>query len=255
MSILSENIRYLRAQKKYSQQKVADDLIITRARYSKYEDDASDPPLDILQRIAHYFHISIDILLSVDLRKIPMTELMTLSDNRILLPITVDRNGENFIEIIPHKAQAGYLTGYSDPEFIENLQHLSLPFLGSGKYRAFPVAGDSMPPHKQGSYIVGQYIENLGEVRDGRTYILLTKNEGIVYKRLNKNGKNSLMLHSDNTFYAPYQIKASEILEIWEYACSIATEEFQPDDLSPENLRTMFLELRRDLQEVKKKMG
>ena len=112
-----------------------------------------------------------------------------------------------------------------------------------------------MPPHKQGSFIVGQYIENLGEVRDGRTYILLTKNEGIVYKRLNKNGENSLMLHSDNTFYAPYQIKASEILEIWEYACSIATEEFQPDDLSPENLRTMFLELKRDLQEVKQKMG
>jgi hypothetical protein len=35
-----------------------------------------------------------------------------------------------------------------------------------------------------------------------------------VYKRLNKNGKNALMLHSDNTIYLPYEIKASEILEI-----------------------------------------
>jgi hypothetical protein len=26
------------------------------------------------------------------------------------------------------------------------------------------------------------------------------------------------MLHSDNTIYLPYEIKASEILEIWEYA-------------------------------------
>jgi hypothetical protein len=25
------------------------------------------------------------------------------------------------------------------------------------------------------------------------------------------------MLHSDNTIYLPYEIKASEILEIWEY--------------------------------------
>jgi hypothetical protein len=35
----------------------------------------------------------------------------------------------------------------------------------------------------------------------------------------------------------PYEIKASEILEIWEYACSIATNEFTPDDLSAESLR------------------
>jgi hypothetical protein len=55
---------------------------------------------------------------------------------------------------------------------------------------------------------------------------VITKSQGIVYKRLNKNGRNALMLHSDNTIYLPYEIKASEILEIWEYACSIATNEF-----------------------------
>jgi hypothetical protein len=79
-----------------------------------------------------------------------------------------------------------------------------------------------MPPHKKGSFIVGQYVERLGD--NGRkTYIVITKSQGIVYKRLNKNGRNALMLHSDNTIYLPYEIKASEILEIWEYACSIAT--------------------------------
>jgi hypothetical protein len=78
-----------------------------------------------------------------------------------------------------------------------------------------------MPPHKKGSFIVGQYVERLGD--NGRkTYIVITKSQGIVYKRLNKNGRNALMLHSDNTIYLPYEIKASEILEIWEYACSIA---------------------------------
>jgi hypothetical protein len=47
-------------------------------------------------------------------------------------------------------------------------------------------------------------------------------------------------MHSDNTIYLPYEIKASEILEIWEYACSIATNEFTPDDLSAESLKDMF---------------
>lgn len=252
MSHFSDNIRYLRLQKKVSQEKLAEELLITRARYVKYESGASEAPYDILKRIAHYYHYSIDILLSVDIRKVDTNGLVRLEDNRILLPITVDREGENTIEIIPQKAKAGYLSGYSDPEFIEGLQQISLPFLKNGKFRAFPVTGDSMPPHRDGSFIIGKYVENLGEVRDGRTYIVLTKGEGIVYKRLNKNGRNSLVLSSDNTFYEPYTVRASEVLEIWEYACSIATNEFEPESLEPQSIRDMFLSLRNEIKALKK---
>lgn len=251
MSLFSDNIRYLRLQKKVSQEKLAEELLITRARYVKYESGASEAPYDILRRIAHYYHYSIDILLSVDIRKVDTNGLIRLEDNRILLPITVDREGENTIEIIPQKAKAGYLSGYSDPEFIEGLQQISLPFLTNGKFRAFPVSGDSMPPHRDGSFIIGRYVESLGEVRDGRTYILLTKEEGIVYKRLNKNGKNSLVLSSDNTFYESYSVKASDVLEIWEYACSIATKEAEPDQLEPQSIRDMFHSLRNEIKALK----
>ena len=110
-----------------------------------------------------------------------------------------------------------------------------------------------MPPHKEGSFIVGKYVEKLGDVMDGKTYILLTKNDGIVYKRLNKNGRN-LTLQSDNRVYRPYEVKASEILEIWEYACSIATKEFLPDDLGTENVKDMFRELRKEILDMKEKI-
>lgn len=251
MSLFSDNIRYLRLEKAISQEKLAEELLITRARYVKYESGTSEAPYDILKRIAHYFHVSIDLLLGVDLRKIDMDGVIRLEENRILLPITVDAKGENTIEIIPHKARAGYLTGYSDPEFIEGLQHIALPFLRNGKFRAFPVSGDSMPPHKEGSFIIGRYVESLGEVRDGKTYILLTKNEGIVYKRLNKNGRNSLMLISDNTFYDPYKVKASDVLEIWEYTCSIATKEYEPDDLDPQSIRDLLVNIQKDVKALK----
>jgi hypothetical protein len=46
-------------------------------------------------------------------QKIPIEDFKA-GDNRILLPITVDQQGENIIEIVPHKAQAGYLSGYAD---------------------------------------------------------------------------------------------------------------------------------------------
>lgn len=252
MSLFSENLRYLRTKTGLSQKSVAAELIITRERLAKYEDGRSEPPFDVLKRISKFHHVSIDILLSVDLSKTSLDSLLKMDDNRILLPITVDKFGNDNIEVIPHAAKAGYLSGYSDPEFIENLQHISLPFLGNGKYRAFPVEGDSMPPHKEGSFIVGRYIERLGDVLDGKTYILLTRNQGIVYKRLNRNGKNELVLHSDNSFYEPYQIKASEILEIWEYASSIATKEFLPDDLGAENVKSMFNELKREIALLKR---
>lgn len=70
MSLLSENMRYLRSRLGYSQQRVADDLIISRGRYGKYEDAATEPPIEILMRIAKYYKISIDQLLSVEVRTI-----------------------------------------------------------------------------------------------------------------------------------------------------------------------------------------
>jgi hypothetical protein len=63
------------------------------------------------------------------------------------------------------------------------------------------------------------------------------------------------MLHSDNAYYKSYEVKVSEILEIWEFACSFVTEEFSPDDLSPESLRELLMELRGEVREVKERLS
>ena len=168
-----------------------------------------------------------------------------------MLPITVDNKGENFIEVVTQKVKAGYLNGYADPEYIESLQQISLPFLGSGKHRGFPVEGDSMPPHADGSIIVGRYEERLGDVKDGRTYILIAKSEGMVYKRLNKNKKNVLFVESDNSFYPVYKVKVSEILEIWEFVCNIRLTDEKQELTETVSVKNMFLELRKDSREIK----
>jgi transcriptional regulator with XRE-family HTH domain len=251
MSLFSDNIRTLRVKHRISQEKLAESLCITRGRYVKYEDGTSEAPYDILKKIAKHYHISIDLLLSVDVRKIDTQDLLKLENNRLVLPIIVDREGENFIEVVTQKVKAGYLNGYADPEYIESLQQISLPFLGVGKHRGFPVEGDSMPPHEDGSIIIGRYVETLGEVLDGKTYIFITKNEGMVYKRLNKNKKNSLVLESDNRLYPDYEIKASDILEIWEYECSIGRNDKKPKIKEPLGVEKMFMELKREISEVK----
>lgn len=254
MTIFSDNLKLLRSQLGISQQKLADELIITRVRFAKYEEGKSEPPFDILKRMSKHFHVSIDILINVDLRKIPLDSILKMENNRLLLPITIDKFGKDYIEILPYKARAGYLSGYSDPEFIEKLQQMQLPFLSKGKYRAFPIEGDSMPPHNDKSFIVGKFIEKIADIKDGRTYVVLSRNDGIVYKRLYRKPKREtiFIFHSDNTLYKPYEVKTNEILEIWEHVCSFCTSEFQPDDLGVMNVKDMFMQLRREIGALKK---
>lgn len=250
MSKLSDNLRFLRARKQLSQQKVADLLMITRVRYAKYEDGTSEPPIEILMRISKYFSISIDLLVAVDLRKYPLEEMLNLPDNRILVPITVDSSGNNQIEIIPQKASMGYLNGYADPEYIENLQTISLPFLRNGKYRAFPVQGDSMPPYKDGAYIVGKYIEDLSELKTDKTYIFITVNDGITYKRFQFHEADGICVKADNNFYEPYKIPLTEIKELWEFACSISTQEYEPEEFAQLSIQNLFVEIKDDIRKI-----
>ena len=253
MSILSENMRHLRGQQKYAQQKIADDLLITRGRYAKYEDGSSEPPIEILIRLSKYYRISIDLLVGLDLSKYTLEKMMKLPDNRTILPITVDEKGENKIEIIPEKAQMGYLQGYSDPGYIEKLQTISLPFLRNGKFRAFPASGDSMPPFKNGTFIVGKYVENVSDLKNNKTYIFITQNEGVVYKRFEKKTARNITVSSDNPLYKPYEIKLSELVEIWEYACSINTAEFETETLDMMTVKDMFLSLKKEIDLIKKR--
>lgn len=252
MSLFSDNIRHLRIKKDLSQEIVAESLSISRDSLAKYEQGRSQPPHEILIKLSHYYHVSIDLLLTADIRKINLESLLKMDDNRILLPIVVDKSGNNVIEVIPHKAKAGYFTGYSDPEFIESLQHISLPFLGTGKFRSFAVDGDSMPPHKDSSFIVGRYVENINEAKEGKSYIVMTT-EGITYKRLKKKNAKSLLLESDNEFYKPFEVKLSEVLELWEYAGSVATEEFEKEDISKEEIRGLLQGLRQEINQLKDK--
>lgn len=249
MLYISDNLKWLRGKRNLSQQKAADGMKFGLDQYKKYEYGKNSPPADALVVISRFYHISIDLLLTTDLRKIPIDNLMQLEDNRIVLPIMVDSDGSNLIEIVPHKAKAGYLTGYSDSNYIESLQQVSLPFLGHGKMRAFPIDGDSMPPHTDSSFIVGRYVENLGEIKKDRTYILVTVDEGITYKRLSSKNDTALFVEPDNIIYNPYEIKLSNILEIWEYVAHIGRDDSKQTITEPDDVKTMFGVI---MQEIKK---
>lgn len=226
-----KNLKVLRKRHQKSQQAVSDQLGIKRSTYSGYESGKVEPDIDMLVKLADYFNVSMDFLLKADIAEQPEGVIQSQdasirNQNFRVLAITTDHNGNENIELIRENAKAGYLTGYADPEFLEEMPKLELPNMGPGTFRGFEVKGDSMWPVKPGDIVVGKYVESARDLQNNRRYVLLTKTEGIVFKRVLLNNENpeALTLLSDNPDYVPYPIKLQEILEAWRYEVCIQRE-------------------------------
>jgi len=253
MKNIQINIRHLRKLKGFSQEQFAEELTWTRSIIGSYEEGRSEPSIDKLIELSNYFDIPIDILVKNDLRAAKDTSFIEVGNKRVLFPVTVNETNEDLIDIIPTKASAGYLQGYADPEYIEQLQKIKLPFLPTGTHRAFPISGDSMLPVKDGSFVVAKFVDDIDDVKDGRTYIVLTKEDGLVYKRVyNKiQEERALILHSDNKMYAPYKVAIEKVMELWEFTCCINTQEYDEEELKLSSIVSMFQELKVELKSIK----
>ncbi|WP_341220744.1 LexA family transcriptional regulator [Polaribacter atrinae] len=254
MEVLAKNIKHLRGLKGISQEVLAKELSVTRSRVGSYEEDRSSPTLEFLIDFSDYFRIPIDILVKKDLTKAQDVSFIEVGDKRILFPISVDSDNENLIEVVSVKASAGYLLGYDDPEFIEQLEKIKLPFLPTGKHRAFPIKGDSMLPMKDGSYVVAEFVEDIKNIKSGDSYIVITRNDGLTYKRIyNQIEENqSFLLKPDNPSYQSYNVPLSEVLELWKFTCSINTQEYEEHELKLSSIIQMFNGLGVELAALKK---
>ncbi len=251
MKKIAKNIYFLRKNRGLTQEKLAEALDITRSRVGSYEEGRSDPGIDILIQLSDLFKLPIDALLRHDLSRSDNQSFIEIGNQRVLFPIIVNQGEEELIEVINAKASAGYLNGYADPEFIEQLEKIQLPFLPTGKHRAFPIKGDSMLPLKDGSYVVARFVEDINDLVDGKTYVLLTLHEGIVYKRIYKKNTEVLLLKSDNKSYTPFEVPKQDILELWEFTCSIHMNDYEENELRIDGIQRMLRDMQEELESLK----
>lgn len=211
MSYGGKNFRYLRKLRGWTQEEFATKLNIKRSLIGAYEEERAEPRLDVLETMCSIFKLTLDELLLKDLSEVKGTSYLEQRRKLKIASQSVD------IQFVPGKAAAGYLAGYADPDFVDELNTFTLPMLAPGQYRAFEIIGDSMLPTPSGSVIVGEKIEKLEDVKNSNSYIVLSKNEGVVYKRIMKNNrlKNKLTLISDNPIYEPYNVSEEDVLEVW----------------------------------------
>ena len=111
-----------------------------------------------------------------------------------------------------------------------------------------------MQPVKDGAFVVAKFLEDISDIKSGRTYVVLTKDDGLVYKRvyITDDGSSDLLLSSDNKAYIPYSVPKVNILELWEFTCCINTQEYDEKELKLSSIMSMFQELKVELEAIKK---
>lgn len=257
MSNISSNLKYLRKKNSYTQQQFADIMGIKRSLIGAYEEDRAEPKYDLLKKIAEHFDLTIDEFINEQITDTWKPKPKAQGSNLRILSISVDSSDNENIELVPVKASAGYLNGFADPEYIRELPkfQLPLPFLKQGTFRAFEIKGDSMLPIQPGSLIIGEYMENWNDVKTGETYVIISKNDGVVYKRAGNRFKENkdLKLISDNKVYDSYSITADDILEIWKAKAYLSTSLPDPTpEPTIETLTTMMSQMQKSISQLNK---
>lgn len=266
MSIFSQNIKLLRKRKRFTQDEVAQSLSMKRSTLSGYENEVAHPNMQVLVAFSDYFNVSIDTLIKVDLSKLAESQINQLErgydvfirgSKLRVLTTTVGEDNEENIELVAEKAKAGYTSGYADPEYIKVLPTFRLPFLSKQKkYRSFQISGDSMLPISDGAYVTGEYVQNWNTIKDKEACIVLTLDDGVVFKVVENKIKseNKLRLHSLNSLYEPYDLLISEIREIWRFVNYISLEMPEANEMRQDIAQSLD-SLRREVKQMQTKLN
>jgi transcriptional regulator with XRE-family HTH domain len=333
MSIISNNIKYLRRLNGLTQEQFARRIGIKRSLLGAYEEARANPNYDNLMVIAKLFGLTIDQLLKEDVRRVrstpdllgqsspvQMAEVVAIPEPspkvetpkplativekyfrdeeqikwmaQKIVPKKLNFSGVNFGEPKPIKATntaptalvfnnhyeqdnkprpqqkpepslhqtiqlvrqnqiKTYLQNHQQVNYLASLTTFQLPMLPVGNYRAFE-SGDDFA--FTGALLIGEFVKNWFDIKDGTNYVLLLKNMGIVYRRVYNQVKikGNLLLSADTSRLPTIEIPINDVLEVWEVKAFLSMQLPQPA-VSLERLQHLTNELQNELSRVMEK--
>ncbi len=251
MAIANKNLKYLRKLRGWTQEEFAQKIHIKRSLVGAYEEERAEPRIDVLELVCDIFKLTLDDILRRDLSESKGNYLAKRRAMKLSAP-----GGRSDIPFVPVKAAAGYMAGYADPDFVDELNTFTLPMLSGGNYRAFEIIGDSMLPTPSGSVIVGEKVEDIDAVKNNTACVVISRSEGIVYKRVVKNNrtKSKLTLMSDNPSFHPYTVNAEDVLEMWQAQVVISKANTQ-QRWDMHQLANIVTDLQEQVTSLKKRMN
>lgn len=116
--MFSKNLTYLRNKSNKTQEFIAKKIGITRQALIKYEKGSSEPKASTLKKIALFYGVTLDLLMTINLAKRKEITHNVLDSKIRILTVTATNSLKEKIELVPFEAQAGYLQEFQKPSYI-----------------------------------------------------------------------------------------------------------------------------------------
>lgn len=219
-----------------SQQAIGDLIGVSRSAVNGYEKGKSYPVADKLLKLAQYFGVSVDYLLTGKehyRRLMPDHELASKSNppnNPVLhsspdLYIQPDTKGNIQAPLINYKAAANYIAGYQSNEYYEELEAITLPkhmAKGAQPVKGFYLTGDSMEPTFYADDIaVCQQVprSEWRLLKEETVAVVVSNSRGLQLKRVTMRPTlGTLRCQSDNPHSPTFDLSIDEdVLELWRF--------------------------------------
>ncbi|SNR46564.1 DNA-binding transcriptional regulator, XRE-family HTH domain [Maribacter sedimenticola] len=216
MSYFGKNIRKIRSLKSLSQQAFAELFDLKRGTLGAYEEGRSEPKLETLIKIANYFSIPIDDLLTSELT---VNNLLKFKGN-----LTIEQNiGEQeYFTKVPciTTLNLNDYVKYADKEsFVQELPYLTLPINLDKKFRAFTVQNLEMSKNDLGMFpkdiVIGELtpLEVHSKLNNGTLVFIVTQDDIILRRLFISSG--SIVLRADHKNVEDIVLTLKDIKEIW----------------------------------------
>ena len=170
--------------------------------------------------------------------------------------ITVDSEDNENITMVNQRAAAGYPHNIQDVDWYRQLPAFDfpLPQYRNATYRGFQVEGDSMLPNlRPEDWVLAKAIPSLSEASDHKIYVVVM-HDTVVVKKLHKLAEpSSIRLVSLNEEYAPFDVKVSDIQELWQVTSKLTFSlDANSENSMLRQLQTSMEELKAQLNSFKK---
>ena len=216
MSYFGKNIRKIRSLKSLSQQAFAELFDLKRGTLGAYEEGRSEPKIETLIKIANYFSIPIDELLTTELT---VNNLLKFKGN---LTVEQDLGEQEFFVKVPcitTKNQNDYIKYFDKESYIQDLPFLTLPINPDKKFRAYTVQNLEMSKNELGMFpkdiAVGEWIPPsvYAKLNNGTLVFAVTEKDIILRRLFITN--DIFVLRAEHKNVDDVELQLKDVKEMW----------------------------------------
>lgn len=224
MNTISERLQYLLDLKNITVYTLCQDTGLNNTTVGRIINQGTKPQRSTAETICEYFKVNIDWFFTGKGKMLKTPKRDTGVANLVEDP--VENYGNNkfipldsgqkimLVPYVDQPAQAGFISGYNDNEFLEYLPYhpILVDSYHKGVYYAFKVVGDSMDDGsknsiEENSIVTGRVIDkslwrSKFHIHKFKNYIIV-HNEGILVKEIIEHDTNNgtIKIHSLNNLY------------------------------------------------------